>query len=87
MEMTSFLGYPEELEDIRAHMENWWDIKLRGIVGNSPGDDKTITILNRVLEWDGDAITLKADSMHRSAILEAFGLTEESRGKNSTRGD
>ena len=76
----TFLGYPEELESIRAHMETWWDIKLRGIIGNDPGDDKTITILNRVLHWDGGAITLKADSKHRSSILEAFDLTEESKG-------
>ena len=33
-----------------------------------------------MLEWDVEAITPKADSKHRSAILEAFGLTEESRG-------
>ena len=76
----TFLGYPEELDSIRAHMETWWDIKLRGIIGNDPGDDKTITILNRVLHWDGEAITLKADSKHRSSILEAFDLTEESKG-------
>ena len=76
----TILGYPEELVEIRVHMESWWDIKLRGIVGDSPEDDKTITILNRVFHWDGETLTLKADSKHLRAILEAFDLSEESRG-------
>ena len=54
--------------------------KVRAIIGDGPQDDKKVTILNRNLEWDGNGFDLSADPKHRSEILEAFWLTEESRG-------
>jgi hypothetical protein len=76
----TYLGYPEALEEVRVQMQSWWDIKLRAIVGDEEGDDKEVTILNRKLKWDGDALTITADDKHVREILKEFNLTEESRG-------
>ena len=76
----TFLGLPKELKEIRKCMESWWDLKLRAIIGDGPGDDKTVTILNRNLTWDGSGFDLTADPKHREEVLKEFGLTEESRG-------
>ena len=35
----TFLGEPRALGEIRAAMEGWWDIKVRAIIGDDPGDD------------------------------------------------
>ena len=76
----TFLGYEDSLKEIESAMSKWWEIKVRGIIGDDPGDDKEIIILNRKVSWDGNALYLQPDPKHRSAILEAFGLKEESKG-------
>jgi hypothetical protein len=76
----TFLGYPESLKDILTQMKEWWDIKLRAVVGDEEGDDREVTILNRNLKWDGSALTLSADRKHAREILKEFDLTENSRG-------
>ena len=68
------------MEEIRAQMQSWWGSKLRGLVGDEEGDDKEVTILNRMLKWDGDALTMTADDKHVREILKEFNLTEGSRG-------
>jgi hypothetical protein len=76
----TFLGYPEELERVLKEMKNWWDVKLRAVVGDETGDDKEVTILNRKLTWTGTALNLSADEKHVREILKEFDLTEGSRG-------
>ena len=50
------------------------------MIGDDPRDDKEIIILNRKLTWDGEALNPQPDPKHRTAILDAFGLKEESKG-------
>ena len=40
----TFAGIEEDLIWIRDLMESWFDIKVRGIMGNDPGDVKEIVI-------------------------------------------
>ncbi len=61
---VTFLGYPEALGEILEQMRAWWDIKLRGIMGDEVGDDREMTILNRKLKWHGSARILSADEEH-----------------------
>jgi hypothetical protein len=76
----TFLGYPESLNDVLKQMKDWWDIKLRAIIGDEEGDDREVTILNRTLKWDGKTLTLRADRKHVTEILKEFDLGETSRG-------
>ena len=47
---------------------------------DDPQDDKEIAILNRKITWNGEALLLQPDPKHRTSILEAFGLKEDSKG-------
>ena len=76
----TFLGYEGVLEGLKTELATWWEIKVRGMIGDDQEDDKEIVILNRKLWWDGESLNLQPDPKHRIAILEAFGLKEDSKG-------
>ena len=76
----TFLGYEESLDDLETELSKRWEIKVRGRIGDDPQDDKEIVILNRKVSWNGEALHLQPDPKHRTAILEAFGLKEDSKG-------
>ena len=42
----TFLGYPDVLKEVLKQMQEWWDIKLRAIIGDDKGDDREVTIPN-----------------------------------------
>ena len=55
-------------------------MKVRGILGDEPEDDKDIVILNRRLVWKADALEYEADPKHVWLIAEALGLNGVSNG-------
>ena len=42
----TFLGRERYLKEIGAKMAEWYDIKIRGMMGLDAGDDKEMRILN-----------------------------------------
>ena len=76
----AFLGYEQDLVNIKNKMQSWYQIKVRGIIGSDPGDDRQITILNRELTWDTEKLVYRADPKHRQIVLQELGL-EEGRSK------
>ena len=76
----TFLGYPEKLQEIERKMKEWYELKVRGTLGDDPGDAKKITILNRCFEWAGEKIVYTADDKHAKIIIEEMGLKEGSKG-------
>ena len=58
----TFLGYEGELRKVLRDMEDWYEMKLRGIIGDEPKDAKEMAIRNRTIHWTGRAITYKADN-------------------------
>ena len=52
----TFLGREEDLKWIAKLMSEWYDIKIRAIVGPGAGDDKEVRILNRSVTWMEDRI-------------------------------
>ena len=79
----TFCVYEEDLFWIRDLMASWFEIKVRGIVGGGPKDDKEIVILGRLVQWGTDGIRYQADPKHRRLLLEHFGLDENSRSLKS----
>ena len=55
-------------------MELWFEIKVRGILGNYEWDDKEVTILGREVRWDKKEMEYEADPKHPRLFLEHFGL-------------
>ena len=44
-------GLEEDLWWIKGLMESWFEIKVRGVLGPDPGDQKEVTILGRRVVW------------------------------------
>ena len=49
----TFLGYDEDLRRIRADMERWYKIKVRGVLGADDDGLKEVTLLSRKIRWRG----------------------------------
>ena len=79
----SFLGREAELRKVVKLMGEWYSIKVRGILGGRPGDDKRITILGRNLIWGEQDIWYEADGKHAKHICKGMGLDESSKGISS----
>ena len=47
----TFCGLDEDLKWIRALMETWFEMKVRGGLGPEAGDGKEITILGTKVAW------------------------------------
>lgn len=47
---------------MRADMENWYEIKVRGIIGSEVHDTKENTILGAALRWKRE---FESDQRHR----------------------
>jgi len=68
------------LEWMKTKMGEWFDIKVRGMLGPDRGDLKEITILGRIVKWRDWGISYEADPKHRKILMERFQLEEGSKG-------
>ena len=82
----TFEGEAEDLGWIAEKMKEWFEVKMRGILGPEDGDDKEVTILGRVVEWKEWGIKYQADPRHRKLIMEYFGFDETTRALQNNGG-
>ena len=76
----TFSGKRRQLEEMKKWMEDWCEIKFRGIMGGGQDEVKEREILGRRLRWTEGGLELEADEKHRRILMENFGLDE---GSNS----
>ena len=76
----TFLSFEEDVRKIVKDMKGWYDIKVRGILGEDEKDDKEVTILNRRLTWKNNEIEYEADQKHVKKLMEDLGLDDGSKG-------
>ena len=55
-------------------MKEWFEIKMRGILGFDKNDQKEITILGRRVRWCDWGIEYEGDPKYREKLLKHFGL-------------
>ena len=79
----TFAGTESELRKIEAKMHEWYDVKVRGILGSGKRDVHEIEILGRNLTWTEEGLEYEGSDKHRRALLEGLGLNEESKAVNS----
>eukprot|EP00973_Karenia_brevis_P066042 9179253-Karenia_brevis.AAC.1 len=60
-------------------MKEWFEIKVRAVLGPDPGDDKEVTILGRGVRWVEEGIEYEADPKHRKTIMEYFGFNDKTK--------
>jgi len=80
----TFLGYEDELMKIKEHMQGWYQLKVRAVLGDDLYDDKETTILNRELRWCEDgSIEFEADRKHVKILKEEMNMNEMTKSKNT----
>ena len=79
----TFAGAESELKRIQAKMHEWYDVKVRGVLGSGKRDVHEIEIFGRSLTWTEEGLEYEASDEHRQALLEGLGLNEESKAVNS----
>ena len=76
----TFEGAGPDLLWIAGEMKNWFEIKVRALLGPEDGDDKHVVILGRHVRWTANGLEYEADPKHRKLIMEHFGFDEDSSG-------
>ena len=76
----TFVGKVEDLKWISDKMQEWYEVKIRGVVGPEAGDVKSIDILNRKVTWSQEGIVVEADEKHAQEIMKEMGLSMGSNG-------
>ena len=61
-------------------LEEWFGVKVRGILGPEPGDNKRVTILGRVVTYNDWGIGYEADPKHRELVLDHFEFGDSAKG-------
>jgi hypothetical protein len=72
----TILGKEGELDWFRAEIAKKFEIKFRGRIGPEEHDQKSMRILNRVVEWTEEGIQIEADQRHAEIIIESMGGRE-----------
>ena len=65
----TFLCSGDQVSWVKTLMSTRYEIKIRGVLGDEKTDDKSIRILNRLLEWRKSGITYEADPRHVEIVL------------------
>lgn len=76
----TFLGRERHLKDMAAKMAEWYDIKVRAVMGPGRDDDKEVRILNRLVKWKADKITYEADDKHAARVMYELGFDDSTKG-------
>ena len=71
------------MKRIQAKMHEWYDVKVRGVLGSGKRDVHEIEILGRNLTWTEEGLEYDGSDKNRQALLEGLGLNEESKAVNS----
>ena len=61
-------------------MGEWFEIKVRALLGSDAEDDKEVTILGRTVRWTKDGIEYEADKKHRDMLIDHFGFKDGTKG-------
>ena len=72
----TFLGTDSSLDIVQAAMQKRYEVKVRGRMGPGAKDDKSIRILNRILQWTNEGLVYEADQRHIEIIIDELGLTD-----------
>ena len=64
------LGSNSQLDWFRQCISHRFEVKFRGRSGPSPGNQGSIRIVNRVVQWTNDGISYEADQRHAEIIVQ-----------------
>ena len=68
----TFAGTDSELEKIKSKMYEWYDVKVRAILGSGRRDIQEIGVACRTFSWTEQGLEYEAGDTHRQALLRAL---------------
>ena len=71
----TILSNEDGIRWVHKQMAGKYTVKLRGVVGPNPGDEKEVTLLNRAISWKSWGIQYEADARHSEIIVRELGLS------------
>ena len=74
------LGYHRALLELKAAVENWFEITFGGIMGHDAADTKEVTLLGRTVMWKAEALDIEADPRFARTLAERAGPDENPKG-------
>jgi len=73
-------GAKRHLDDFERDLRGRYELKSGGRLGPGPKDDKEAVVLNRVVTWGSEGITIEADPRQVEKVLLELGLDGETKG-------
>ena len=70
------LGTPEMLDLYERGLQQSFDCKLRGRIGEDPVDLKEVRVLNRILRLTTDGLLYEGDPRHAERLGKAIGIVD-----------
>ena len=71
------LGTGESLDWFRKRIKEKFEVKFRARLGPDKEDDKSVRILNRIVEWTPKGIRYEANQTHAEIIVRATGVHKD----------
>jgi hypothetical protein len=69
----TILGYDSDLDWLKVEMKKKFEIKTTRI-GPARGDDKSLKLLNRIVEWTPQGIAIEGDQRHAELVVKDLEL-------------
>jgi hypothetical protein len=79
----TFMGEKRELIEVRKLMQEWYEVKVRGMMGEEETDTQEMTLLNRRLRWSIQDVEYEADPQHAKKIIEDLGFDSKTNSISS----
>ena len=70
----TFEGEPSSLQEVATALAKVWLVKVRGTLVPDSGDDKEISILNRIVRWEKDHLRYEANPRHVEKLSRDLGM-------------
>ena len=71
----TLLGNATALDWFRKSIQATYAVSVKGRLGPHKDDDKSVRLLNRVIEWTKDGISYEADQRHAEIIVKQLGVS------------
>ena len=73
------MGNEVELDWFRERIQSKFEVKFRARLGPEDKYDKSVRLLNRIIEWTPEGIRYEADQRHAELILKDMGVKDNSK--------
>ena len=70
------VGDQGDLDWIRKLIQGWFEVKVRGRLGDGVGHDKEVEMIGRKVRWTLEGIEMEADGKYRKDLMGYFGFEE-----------